>query len=170
MTGNEPHDAVTIHHADVVVPVLSAPIGRGAVMVRAGEIVAVGDRAQLPEVAGSVTEVHWSGVLMPGLVNAHAHLQYHGMAELGRAAHVDFERWSEAFDDRYDEISTTEDWASAALAGADQAMRHGTTTIADICTDLDAADALPRAGLSGISYLAVALATDPGTSWSRNGR
>lgn len=144
---------IIIHSADVVVPVTSPPIADASVAVQEGVILAVGPRRVVTEQVGPAEEVRWDGVLMPGLVNAHAHLQYHGMAELGRTVHADFEVWSEAFDEMYDEIRSTEDWSAAALAGGIEAIRTGTTTIADICTDIPAAGALPATGLSGISFI-----------------
>ena len=39
------------------------------------------------------------------------------------------------------------------MAGGNEAIRTGTTTIADICTDIPAAGALPATGLSGISFI-----------------
>lgn len=145
-------DRVTIQSADLVVPVISEPIADASIAVRAGEIIAVGKRSEIAELVGPAAETRWSGVLMPGLVNAHAHLQYHGMAELGRATHADFEAWSVAFDTMYDSIEGSEDWSVAAVAGAKEAMAHGTTTVSDICTDLGAANALPATGLSGVSF------------------
>lgn len=145
-------DQITIHSADVVVPVIAEPIADASVAVRDGEIIAVGKRSVVVDVVGPAEEIRWDGVLMPGLVNAHAHLQYHGMAELGQATHADFEAWSVAFDTMYESMHEAEDWSAAAVAGANEALAHGTTTIADICTDLGAANALPVAGLSGISF------------------
>jgi len=145
-------DQITVHSADVVVPVVSPALDNGAVAVQDGKILVVGSRDHVMDVVAPSQETRWDGVLMPGLVNAHAHLQYHGMAELGQAVHADFEAWSVAFDDMYDSIHESEDWSAAAIAGASEALRQGTTTIADICTDLGAVDALPRAGLSGISF------------------
>lgn len=146
-------DPITIHSANTVVPVVSPPIADASVAVQGGKILAVGPRTVIADHVGPAEEVRWDGILMPGLVNAHAHLQYHGMAELGRTVHADFEAWSEAFDTMYDAIHETEDWSVAAVAGGDEAIRSGTTTIADICTDISAAGALPSTGLSGIAFI-----------------
>lgn len=144
---------VVVHTADHLVPIAAPPISDGAVATRGGVVVEVGQRDEVLRRHGEAEEMSWSGVLTPGLVNAHAHLQYHGLATLGQTIHRDFEAWSVAFDDTYAAIHESEDWGAAALAGAHDSIRAGTTTVADICTDLAAVDALPRAGLSGISYI-----------------
>ncbi len=148
--GDEP---VLVHTAEYLVPVTGAPIAGGSVATRGGLILGFGRREDVLGSYDGAEEIRWDGVLMPGLVNAHAHLQYHGLAELGQSIHADFEAWSVAFDDTYAAIHDREDWAAAALAGAEDSIRAGITTVADICTDLAAVDALPLAGLSGVTYI-----------------
>ncbi len=150
----EPTDGGTVvHSADIVVPVTSPALRNGAVATRNGVVLAIGPRETILSTHRDADEVHWDGVLMPGLVNAHAHLQYHGFAELGTNRHVGFEAWSVAFDERYGVAHETENWAAAALAGAHDAIASGTTTIADICTDISAINAVPESGLSGITFI-----------------
>jgi len=87
--------SVVFYTADLVVPVTAPPIRHGAVAVSQGRIRHVGDRAwvraQLEGRGDEVREVRWPGVLLPGLVNAHTHLQYSGMAEVGRGRYRGFD-------------------------------------------------------------------------------
>lgn len=144
---------VTLYSAALVVPVTAPPILDGAIAVRDGRILHVGERHW---VAGSLAErgldarhVHWPGVLIPGLVNAHTHLQYTGMAEVGRGSYQGFDDWARAFNPVY---AHPHDWAADAATGARLALEAGTTAVADVVTDLEAMRALHDAGLHGITY------------------
>ncbi|WP_375387183.1 amidohydrolase family protein [uncultured Amnibacterium sp.] len=141
----------TVHRAGVVLPVTAPPIAGGAVAVADGLVVAVGRfddvLAELP--GGDRRVVEWRGAIVPGLVNAHTHLQYTGMAEVGRGAYRGFEDWAGTFNAVY---RTIDDWAASAAAGARAALASGTTAAADVVTDVTAGAALHDAGLKGIAY------------------
>ncbi len=144
---------VTVYSAELVVPMTAPPIQRGAVAVRDGRILHVGERRWVIEALDQqdvpYLEQHWSGALLPGLVNAHSHLQYTGMAEVGAAMYNGFDDWAAAFGVSYER---PHDWRADALAGAQQSIRNGVTSIADIVTDAEAVDVLREAGLHGIVY------------------
>ena len=129
------------------------PILRGAVAVSDGRILHVGERrwviAALEQQDVPFTEQHWSGALLPGLVNAHSHLQYTGMAEVGQHQYSGFDDWATAFTASYDR---GHDWRADAADGAAQLIRNGVTSVADIVTDIEAASVLREAGLHGIAY------------------
>jgi cytosine/adenosine deaminase-related metal-dependent hydrolase len=149
-----PHHApVTVHSARIVVPMTAPPILDGAVAVRAGRILHVGERTwvvdQLTANGLGFTERHWRGALLPGLVNAHSHLQYSGMAGVGQGSYQGFEDWAVAFNAEYDR---PHDWRAEAAAGAERSILAGVTSIADIVTDLEAVSVLADAGLGGIAY------------------
>jgi aminodeoxyfutalosine deaminase len=147
------HDAVTVHSARIVVPMTAPPILDGAVAVQAGRILHVGERTwvvdQLDAHGRTFTERHWRGALLPGLVNAHSHLQYTGMAGVGHGSYAGFEDWAAAFNAEYDR---PHDWAAEGAAGASASIVAGVTSIADIVTDLEAVSVLADAGLGGIAY------------------
>lgn len=90
-----------------------------------------------------------AGALLPGLVNAHSHLQYTGMASVGREQYSGFEDWAAAFNVDYAE---PHDWRAEAADGARASILAGVTSIADIVTDIEASTALQDAGLGGIAY------------------
>ena len=144
---------VTLHRADVVFPVTAPPIVDGAVAVRRGRILAVGGHDELGERLRDLAPIErrrWRGALIPGLVNAHTHLQYTAIAEVGRGSYTSFEDWSRSFLMAYQ--AADHDWRAASAHGAELALRAGTTAVAEIVTDPEAARALHEAGLHGVAY------------------
>ncbi|WP_022868907.1 amidohydrolase family protein [Schaalia vaccimaxillae] len=145
---------VQVWSAGLVIPITAPSVMDGAVAVRDGRIEHVGARdwviSTLEHRGLSFTERHFDGVLMPGLVNAHTHLQYTGMAQVGTGSYTGFPDWAKAFDAIYD--NTTLDWGGDAAAGAQALLQAGTTSAADVVTDPEAASALHDAGLHGIAY------------------
>jgi len=161
--------AVTLYTAALVVPVTAPPIPDGAVAVSDGRILHVGDRrwvaATLAERGLAFTEVPWRGVLTPGLVNAHTHLQYTHMGEVGLGTYDGFSDWAKSFNPVYE---AGQDWRAAAADGAKALLAAGTTTAADVVTDPEAATALHDAGLHGIAYWEVMDWTND--DWTLRGR
>ncbi len=159
--------ATTVHAARIVVPMTAPPIADGAVAVRDGRILHVGERTWVvDQLDGSpFTERRWRGALLPGLVNAHTHLQYTGMASVGRGQYAGFEDWAAAFNEEYAE---PHDWRAEAAEGAEQSLRAGVTSVADVVTDLAAVTALADAGLGGIAYWEVM--DWENAAWQEHGR
>ncbi len=148
---------VTVHAAAVVVPVVAPPICDGAVAVEGQRIVAVGRRTEIESLYGAATHTH-AGVLTPGLVNAHTHLQltsYADMATLG----VPFAEWIGHFFARY-RATTEEQWLASAREGVRQVLVSGTTSVADVDTHGFATLAAAEAGLGGLRYQEVVGADD----------
>lgn len=156
------NDDIIVYSAALVIPVTAPVIPGGAVAVRGDRVLHVGTRdwvmsALREEVAGAsggtrIIERHWHGLLTPGLVNAHTHLQYTGMAAVGQGEYHDFHEWEDAFDAVYDDDTLDKPWRAWAERGARMLVEHGTTAAADIATDLEAAGALHSQGLHGITY------------------
>jgi len=94
-----------VYSASLVFPVTSPRIPDGAVAVRSGRILHVGDRRWVLDAldarGADYREEHWEGVLAPGLVNAHTHLQYTRMAEVASRNYTGFDHWGDAFDEVY---------------------------------------------------------------------
>ena len=145
---------VVVWSAGMVIPITAPSILDGAVAVRDGRIEHVGARDWVVETLTqrglSFTERHFDGVLLPGLVNAHTHLQYTGMASVGAGQYRGFDDWARAFDEVYDAGGL--DWGGDAAAGARLLLESGTTAAADVVTDAAAASALHDAGLHGVTY------------------
>lgn len=144
---------ITVYSADIVVPVTAPAVRNGAVAVQGGRILHVGTRDWVLGTlrgASPVTEVHWPGVLGPGLVNAHTHLQYTGMAQVGQRQYSGFDDWMASFDVVY--AAGGHDWGSYSAAGAEKSLAAGVTSLADVVTDVEAVRALHDAGLRGVAY------------------
>ena len=143
-----------LHAAPWVVPMTGPPIPGGGVLVENGQIVAVGDAAELRGRAESVST--YDGVLMPGLVNAHAHLQYGpSFADLA-AGGVAFPDWLGQMMQRRMQVSD-EGWRAEVAGSWEQAYASGTVAVADIVTNVAALDV----DVPGVRYLeSVALASD----------
>jgi cytosine/adenosine deaminase-related metal-dependent hydrolase len=115
--------------ARVVVPVSQPPIDNGAVFVSGQRIRAVGPWRELRKLGGPVTDLG-AVALLPGLINAHCHLDYTGMAG-------EFPP-PRRFTDWIKQITTAkglwtdEDFAVSWQQGADMLLRTGTTTVGDI--------------------------------------
>lgn len=141
--------SAVLHLAPWVLPVAGEPIRSGGVLVRGERIVAVGtgDELRALDPAAAVTE--WDGAIVPGLVNAHSHLQYTCMASVGAGRYDGFEDWSRAFQVVYEQ---PHDWGASAADGLEIAVSTGTTAIADIVTDLGALGVLEAGGVHGIAY------------------
>ncbi|MFI1385553.1 amidohydrolase family protein [Embleya sp. NPDC020886] len=142
----------TLHVAPVVLSMVGAePIRDGAVLVEDGRIVAVGPRGELAT-AGARERV-WRGVLTPGLVNAHAHLQYTDFGDLALSG-LAFPEWIRVLTARRAEFSEVM-WQESARRGVHHMLRSGTTAAADVVTDPCVLVPVGRSGLRGISYVEV---------------
>ena len=71
--------ARTRFHANWILPITSPPIRDGWVDIENGVIVALGQESDVSDIA-SVRDVHLgSYAILPGLVNAHTHLELSGL-------------------------------------------------------------------------------------------
>lgn len=142
---------LTLHTADVVLPMSGPPILDGAVLLEGNTIAAVGTRADLLALAPDARLREHRGILTPGLVNAHAHLQYsdfHDLALTGKP----FPEWIAMVAARRSTFDDAQ-WQSSARRGIHEAITHGTTAVADIVTDPAVLPVLTRSGLAGTAYL-----------------
>ena len=121
-----------ILRARIILPVSRAPVQDGAVRISGTRIAAVGRWRDL--VSRNPTETLDLGdvVLMPGLVNAHCHLDYTNMAGQFSPPKV-FTDWIKLITSAKAEWGYS-DFAESWLNGAGMLVRTGTTTVADIET------------------------------------
>ena len=151
-------NSLVIHRADWVLPIADEfgrpvePIREGAVAVDGEQIVGVGPATAILAAFDSQVPVReWSGVLMPGLVNAHTHLQYTSYGDMAGTG-MPFTEWITELIRRR-ESTTDDDWAQSAANGARMLLQTGTTSAADDVTDSSALAPVGATGLGGISYL-----------------
>ena len=115
--------------ARIVLPISQPPIEDGAVAISAGRVTAIG---RWRDVSGGDNEVMDLGesVLLPGLVNAHCHLDYTHLA--GQIAPTrEFPDWIKSIMALKSQWGYSE-FADSWLRGAWMLARTGTTTVADI--------------------------------------
>ena len=118
-------DDVTLYSAKLIIPVTGPVIIDGAVAIHGDRVVHVGKRRwvlkalkQEMTAHGTIHERHWDGVLTPGLINAHTHLQYSGMVQVGQGTYDRFRAWELAFNEVYAEAQKTQPWKQWAEDGA----------------------------------------------------
>jgi cytosine/adenosine deaminase-related metal-dependent hydrolase len=139
---------VRVLSADWVVPVESPPIEAGAVAIgEDGRIAAVGTAAELGE-----GERYPESVILPGLVNAHTHLEYAVYSGFGDG--LPFGPWIALHVERKGRIGFDEMEAIARL-GAIECLRSGVTTVGDCSFSGAAATACADLGLGAVVYLEV---------------
>ncbi|HZB86073.1 MAG TPA: amidohydrolase family protein, partial [Gaiellaceae bacterium] len=139
---------MNVYAADWVLPVEGEPIERGGVAVEDGRIVAVGpadelegERRDFPEAA-----------IVPGLVNAHTHLEYAVYAGFGDG--LQFGPWLHTHIERKARIGWDEFVAIARL-GAAESLAGGVTTVGDASFSGAAAVATHELGLRALVYLEI---------------
>jgi cytosine/adenosine deaminase-related metal-dependent hydrolase len=150
---------VTILSADWVLPVSAPPIRDGAVAIEDGRIAAVGPAVEL----GEGTR-YPDAAIVPGLVNAHTHLEYAVYSGFGDGL-GDFARWVNLHTERKRWIGWPESLDIARL-GAAECLASGVTTIGDCSFSGAAGVAAGELGLRGIVYLEV-FGSDPAAALER---
>jgi cytosine/adenosine deaminase-related metal-dependent hydrolase len=119
----------TLFAADWVVPVSSAPLAGGAVLVEGERIAAVGPAGQLAAAHPGASRVDLPGcVLAPGFVNLHSHIEYAAYSGLGDG--LAFAPWIQAHT-RRTSVLGGEGLEAMARLGAAECLRSGVTTLVD---------------------------------------
>lgn len=119
--------------APFVFPISQPPIKDGALVLEEERIVAVGDAKELlakyKDVKKDQIEKFPGSVLMPGLVNAHTHLEFSGLRD-STTAHSPFTDWVREVTQGQVSLSL-EEKSEAAQAAVQRLIAGGSTTIAD---------------------------------------
>ena len=119
-----------IVRARTVLPMLGPPIDDGAVAVEGGRIAGVGKFADLSKEYGGNTLDLGEQVLLPGLINAHCHLDY-TMLRGKIASRNSFADWIRAINAEKARL-TEQDYIDSINAGFAEALRFGTTTMVNL--------------------------------------
>jgi cytosine/adenosine deaminase-related metal-dependent hydrolase len=116
--------------ARLVLPVSRPPIANGAVLVKDGRIEFAGPWPEAARLTNAPPHDLGEAILLPGLINAHCHLDYTAMANLIPPPRQ-FTDWIKSIVALKGTWSTAE-YADSWKAGAAMLLRQGVTTVADI--------------------------------------
>ncbi len=119
-----------LYLADVVLPVSSPPLLRGAVRVEGPEIIAVGPASKLTAQPGETVTDLGACTLLPGLINAHCHLDYTRFKGT-IAPKQSFTEWIKNIN-ALRRSFTTEDYIDSIAEGFELLKQSGATTVANI--------------------------------------
>jgi cytosine/adenosine deaminase-related metal-dependent hydrolase len=119
-----------IIRARIVVPMAGDPIDDGAVAVTDGKISGLGRFGEVrARHSGEILDLG-DQILMPGLINAHCHLDYTILR--GRiGSHSSFSNWIRAINEAKAGL-TEQNYIDSIKAGFAEAQRFGTTTILNL--------------------------------------
>src|SRR5260370_19875011 len=143
----------TIYSARWIIPVISPVIEDGAVAIEDSRIVAIGPRTEiLSRFPGARARDFDKAAILPGLINAHAHLELTIMRGFLEDEERDFFAWLRKLTVARLAM-TPEDLRVSATCGAIEAARAGVTCVGDSSSAATQAMlALREVGLRGIVY------------------
>ena len=144
------------YRARWVVPICAPPIRDGAVVVDGSRIEYVGPYDEAPS-----ADDHDLGdvVLLPGLVNAHCHLELTAMR--GFLEDLDFRRWILRLTNARRALLDRDALLDSARYGLEEGVAAGITSYADTCQSGVVIQAMREAGVRGVMYQEV-FGPDPG--------
>jgi cytosine/adenosine deaminase-related metal-dependent hydrolase len=116
--------------ARAVLPIYRAPISNGAILIAGNRIAEVGRWRDLAKADGDETIDLGDAILLPGLINAHCHLDYTDMAGQFPPPKI-FSDWLKLITTAKGHWSKF-DYATSWMNGAQMLLRTGTTTVGDI--------------------------------------
>ena len=119
-----------LYIADVVLPISAPPLFRGAVRVTGSEIVAVGTAADLPAQPGEEVVDLGASTLLPGLINAHCHLDFTRFKG-SLSARQGFTEWIKSINGLRRSFSS-DDYIDSIAEGFAMLAQNGCTTVANI--------------------------------------
>ncbi len=119
-----------LYLADSVLPISSPPINRGAVRVEGSEITAVGPAVELRPQPGEPVIDLGASTLLPGLINAHCHLDFTRFKGV-IAPRQSFTEWIKTIN-ALRRSFTTRDYIDAIAEGFEMLAQGGVTTVANI--------------------------------------
>jgi cytosine/adenosine deaminase-related metal-dependent hydrolase len=119
-----------LYLADIVLPMSSPPLMRGAVRVEGSEVVAIGPVTECPPLPGEEVVDLGASTLLPGLINAHCHLDYTSFKG-AIPSRSSFTEWIKSIN-ALRRAFTTQEYAEAIAEGFRMLIQSGVTTVANI--------------------------------------
>jgi cytosine/adenosine deaminase-related metal-dependent hydrolase len=119
-----------LYLADVVLPMSSPPLLRGAVRVEGPKVISVGLASELTAQPGEEVVDLGAATLLPGLINAHCHLDYTRFKGT-IAPKQSFTEWIKNIN-ALRRSFTTEDYIESIAEGFQLLAQGGVTTVANI--------------------------------------
>ena len=143
-----------LYSARWVLPISSSSIEDGAIAIKGSQITDVGTRGSLAGKYPDATVRHYpDAVILPGLINAHSHLELTAMRGFLESEESDFTGWLKKLTVARLELMTPDDRYVSAAWGAVEAVRAGVTALADASDGaLESMKALSDVGLRGIVF------------------
>lgn len=138
------------YHARWVLPIASSAIADGAIVVQGSTLQFVG--ASIDAIADTHVQLG-NCVIMPGLVNAHSHLELTALR--GFLEGLDFRDWLRILTEARRTVLDADALMDSATIGIHEGLLAGITTFAD-CTESGVPiAAMRKAGVRGIGYIEV---------------
>jgi cytosine/adenosine deaminase-related metal-dependent hydrolase len=145
---------IILYCARWVLPISSSSIEDGAIAIDGSRITDVGTRASLVGKYPNVMVRHYpDAVILPGLINAHSHLELTAMRGYLEKEESDFTSWLKKLTVARIELMTPDDRYISAAWGATEAARAGVTALADASDDAyESMKALNDVGIRGTVF------------------
>ena len=142
-----------IYSARWLLPIVSPMLEDSALAIDGSTIVAVGPRVEIVSAfPNSPIEDFGQAAILPGLINAHSHLELTVMRGFLEREESDFSAWLRKLTSARPAM-TPEDLIVSATCGAIEAARAGVTSVGDSSSSgAHTMQALRRVGLRGIVY------------------
>src|SRR5713226_1768513 len=149
----EDRSMTSIYSARWVLPIISPAIEEGAIAIDGSKIVATGPRVDVvSRFPGARVSDFGQAAILPGLVNAHSHLELTVMRGFLESEAHDFAAWLRKVTTARMAM-TGEDLFVSATCGAIEAARAGITCFGDSSSSaLESMKALQGVGLGGIVF------------------
>jgi cytosine/adenosine deaminase-related metal-dependent hydrolase len=148
-------DRMQLLAASWIAPMTAAPIRDGGIVIQNGRVVAIGSAAELSQANPAAEKLDLGHlIVLPGLINAHTHLELSGCAA-GEppASFVDWILSMPRRIGRRPDESSDANFASANRRGIEQCLRFGVTTIGDISQQMHITRPILRdSPLRAVSY------------------
>src|SRR5687767_9532443 len=143
-----------LYSARWVLPNSSSSIEDGAIAIDGSLITDVGTRASLVGKYPEATVHHYpDAAILPGLINAHSHLELTAMRGFLESEEADFTSWLKKLTVARLELMAPDDRYVSAAWGATEAARAGVTALADASDGAhESMKALRDVGLRGIVF------------------